>query len=200
MGQTRGGKERKFLTTHQRVQQVNGRNTGLNKLVGVVPRVRIHRIPVDIEPFFGDNLGTFIYRPAESIEDPAQHIKGYAELNAFAKKLDRDVFRRKPTCAFKNLHHGFVFIDFKHTSSANGAVRQFDIRQFSVCDAFNAINQDKGPDNFFCCTVFSSNHGTTSYIVCCNGYTHVAFIAAAHLFLWKSFLSTPRIGPGQTPR
>ena len=73
--ESRAGENGEFLAAHERVEAVDGRETRLNELAGIGPRRRIVGVAVDISSLLGDYLGPAVYGPAESVEDPPEHVR-----------------------------------------------------------------------------------------------------------------------------
>ena len=78
MGQTGSGEDRQLLAAHQRVQTVDGRNTGLDEFLRVVAGRRVHRQTVDVVAAVGQNLRTVVNGAAEAVENTTQHVFAYA--------------------------------------------------------------------------------------------------------------------------
>src|SRR5574341_1060641 len=54
-GQAVAGKNRQFLSAHERVQSIDRGNADLDKFGWVITRVGIDRLAVDVEKSFGNN-------------------------------------------------------------------------------------------------------------------------------------------------
>ena len=84
MRQTGRRENRQFLTAHQRVQTVDGRNTGLDEFLRVVAGRRVHRQTIDIAAFLRQDLRTAVDWIAQTVKDASQHILRYAKFHRSA--------------------------------------------------------------------------------------------------------------------
>src|SRR5699024_4365258 len=112
--QTGTGEDGQLLTADQGVQAVDGGNTGLDKLVGVVAGGGVHGQAVDVPVFGGQDLRSAVDGMAHAVEDAAQHIVGHRQLQRVAQKADLGVGQIDTGGGLEELHHGVVAVDFQH--------------------------------------------------------------------------------------
>ena len=128
MRQTGAGEDRQLLPSYQGVQAINGRDAGLDKLIGVVAGGWVHCQTIDIPVFIRQNSRTIIDGLPHAVKDASQHIAGNSQLQGMTKKPDLGL-RQIDTCrSFKELHHSGIAIDLQHLAAAGGTIGQFDLR------------------------------------------------------------------------
>ena len=74
--QAAGGKNREFLAAHQCIQSVDGGNSRLDKLLGIVARRRVHGQAVDVQALLRKDLRPSVDRAAQAVKDTAEHVLG----------------------------------------------------------------------------------------------------------------------------
>ena len=152
MRQTGAGEDRQLLPSYQGVQAINGRDAGLDKLIGVVAGGWVHCQTIDIPVFIRQNSRTIIDGLAHSVKYTAQHIAGNRQLQRVAQKPDLGLRQVDAGGSLKQLHHGGIAVDLQHLAAAGGTVCQFDLRQFIIGHALHMVHyhQRTGdlPDRF----------------------------------------------------
>ena len=78
MGKTGCRENRQLLTTDQGVQSIDGRNTGLDKLLRIASRCRVHGQAVDIHTLLRQDVGTAVNGLAHAVKHTAEHILRHA--------------------------------------------------------------------------------------------------------------------------
>ena len=153
MGQTGTGENRQFLAAYQRVQAIDGTDAGLDKFGRIVTGSRVHRSPIDIEIFLGNDLGPTINGVAHTVEDAAQHIRRNTELDpvSYETSLGRGSLQTLRT--FKQLDQGTVPINHKDTAAADFAVSLMDFHQLVIFHASYMIHRHQGADDFPDCLI-----------------------------------------------
>ena len=154
MRQAGCGEDRKLLASDQRIQAVDGGNTGLDELGRIRAGCRIHRQAVDVHALLWQDLRSPVDRPAEAVEYAAQHVLGYAQLHRTAQEADFAVGEVDAGGCFKELYQRIGSVDFKHLAAAGLAVRQFDLTELIVGDVFNLFHQHQRAGDFFYRTIF----------------------------------------------
>ena len=150
--QTGAGEDRQLLPSYQGVQAINGRDAGLDKLIGVVAGGWVHCQTIDIPVFIRQNSRTIIDGLAHSVKYTAQHIAGNRQLQRVTQKPDLGLRQVDAGGSLKQLHHGGIAVDLQHLAAAGGTVCQFDLRQFIIGHALHMVHyhQRTGdlPDRF----------------------------------------------------
>ena len=138
--QAGAGENRQLLAANQRVQAVNGGNTGLDELVGIVTGSGVHGQAVDVPVLFRQDLRAAVNGLAHAVEHPAQHIAGHAQLQGVSQKTNLGVRQIDPGGRLEELDYGGVAVDLQHLAPADGAVVQLDLHQFVIGDVFHHAN------------------------------------------------------------
>ncbi len=141
MGQARAGKDRQFLATDQGVQPVNGGDPCLDKLRRVVPGIRVHRGAVNIQPPLGDDGRGAVLGPSQTVKDPAQNLRGNAQLNTFPEEAHFAFVEIQAGGALKELHQGDVAVDLQNAAPADLPACQLNLDQFPVFDPFDLFHK-----------------------------------------------------------
>ena len=139
MGQTGSGEDRQLLAAHQRVQTVDGRNTGLDEFLRVVAGCRVHRQTVDVVAAVGQNLRAVVNGAAEAVENTPQHVFAYAQFHRSAEEAHAAVRKVDAGGAFKKLHQRVALVNFQHLAAALFTVCKFNFRQLVIRYVFNAL-------------------------------------------------------------
>ena len=163
VGQTGSGENRKLLSTNQRVQPVNGRYTGLNKLGRIVTGCRVHRQAVHVSHFVRDDLRTAVDGVSHTIEDTSQHIRGYGQLNAVAQETHLALCQIDAGGVLKQLYEHVVAVDLQNTAVADVAVGELDLTQLVVSDAFYSFHQHQRAGNFGYGLIFFQHYSSASF-------------------------------------
>ena len=116
--QARGREDRQLLPAHERVQAVDGRNTGLNEFLRVTARGRVHRQAVDVVAPLGQNFRPAVDRAAEAVENAAEHVLAHAEFHRAAEEADAAVREVDARGALKELHERVALVDLEHLAAA----------------------------------------------------------------------------------
>ena len=154
MGQTGTGEHRQLLSANQGIQSVNGGNTRLNKLAGVVPSGGIQRFAVDVHALFGDDFRPAVPGTAHAVKHPAQHVHAYAQLNTPAQEAHGAVVNAQAVAGFEHLHQGLVAVHFQHLAGTLFAVGLGDLHQLVIGDPGDAFHQHQGAHHLFDGMVF----------------------------------------------
>lgn len=152
--QTGAGEDGQLLAAHQRVQPVDGADTGLNELVGIVPGGGIHGQAVDVHVLVGQQGGAAVDRLTHAVEHTAQHVGGYAQLQGVSQKTDPGVPQIDTGGGVEQLHYGPVAVDLQHLAPAHLAAVQLDLRQLVVGDALHVLHHHQRPGDLVNGTVF----------------------------------------------
>ena len=86
--QSRAAEDRQFLAAHERVEAVDGRDAGLDKLRRVIPCAGIYRLAVDVATGLGDQSRSVVRRFAQPGKDPSEHIGGQNRLEPPAEETN----------------------------------------------------------------------------------------------------------------
>ena len=157
MGQAGAGEDGQLLTTDQGVQAVDGGNTGLNKLVGVVPGGGVHCQAVDVPELLGQDVGAAVDGPAHAVEDPAQHIAGDAQLQGVAQETDLGLLQVDAGGGLEELDHGVVAVDLQHLAVTQVTVGQLDLAQLVVGDPLDLLDQHQRAVDLLDGTIFTDH-------------------------------------------
>ena len=82
-------------------------------------------------------------------EYPPEHILGYAEFHGMTQEAGFGRGDLQAACAFKELHEGFVPVDFQYFAAADRSVRLPDLHKFVIRYALDALHEQQGSDDFF---------------------------------------------------
>ena len=154
MGQTGRREDRQLLSSYQGVQSVDGGDAGLDELLGVVSGRRVHGQAVDVHTLLRQDVGASVDGTAQSVEDTAQHILGYAQLHGTAQETDLTGIQVDTGGGFEQLYQSVSTVNFQNFTAALLTACQLDFSQFIVGYALNAAYQHKGTGNLFDCPVF----------------------------------------------
>ena len=115
---TGGGENRNLLSSGNGVHRINSGDTGRDHFLRVhlvhslvnhptqfqelaYSRVRVDRLPIDIQVVLGQNLRTLINRTTRAIENTTQHVLRHTEFQAVTGELNFSllyiVSKRSPT-------------------------------------------------------------------------------------------------------
>ena len=139
------------------IQTVDGRNAGLDELVGIVTGGGVHRQAVDVAVFLCQNLRTTVDGLAHAVEHAAQHIAGDAQLQGMSQKTHLGIRHVDAGGRFKQLHNSGIAVDLQHLAPADGAVAQLHLHQFVIGNAFHHADHHQRADDLFYGFVFT-NH------------------------------------------
>ena len=157
--QAGAGKDGQLLAADQGVQAVDGGDTRLNELIGVVPGGGVHGQAVDVPELLGQDGGAAVDGLAHAVKDPAQHVAGYAELQRMAQEADLGLGQIDAGGGLEKLDHGGIAVDLQHLAAADGAVGQLDLAQLVVGDALDLLDQHQGSVDLLNGAVFT-NHSS----------------------------------------
>ncbi len=148
MRQTRTGEDGQFLAANQRVQPIDGTDTGLDKLIRIVPCIWIDWAAVNIHLLLGNNCRSVVYRDAGTAEYAAQNIRRNRQFHRLAQKANRCTADINARSAFKDLHHHLIALDLQYLAVTHRTVGQFDIHNMAVLGIINALNHHQRSGNF----------------------------------------------------
>ena len=161
MRQTGAGENRQLLTTDQGIQTVDGRDAGLDKLVGIVPGSRVHGQAVDIPMGLSQDGRAVIDGFTHAGEDAAQHIAGHGQIQRTAQEANLRLAQVDTGGGLEELDNCLVAVDLQHLAAADLAVGQLNLAQFVVSDAGDAPDDHQRAGDFLDCTIFF-NHQSAS--------------------------------------
>ena len=154
VGQARAGEDGQLLAAHQGIQAVDGGDARLDELVGVVPGGGVHGQAVDVPVLLGQNLRAAVDGLAHTVEHPAQHVAGHAQLEGVAQEAHLGLGQVDARGGLKELNHGVVAVDLQHLAAAHGAVGQLNLPQLVVGDAGHPAHHHQGAVDLLYGTVF----------------------------------------------
>ena len=146
--QARAGEDRQLLPAHERVESVDARNAGLDKLVGVVARRGVHRKAVDVAVLVGNDGRAAVDGLTHAVENAAQHVARHGELERMAQKADARIGEVDARRRFKQLHDRAVAVDLEHLAAARAAVGEDDLCQLVIRDALHMVHDHQRAGNF----------------------------------------------------
>ena len=182
MGQTGAGEHGQFLAPDQGVQAVNGGDTGLNELVGIVPGRRVGGQAVDVHLLFGQNRRAAVDGIAHAVKYAAKHILGYGKLGAVTQKADLGTGQVDAGGAFKQLDHGVGAIDLQHLAAADRAVGQLDFAQFVIGDVFYVADQHQRAGDFLYRAVFLNHQRSPPSAINVSICSFISCMISAYTF------------------
>ncbi len=146
--QAGAGKNGQLLAADQGVQTVDGGDTGLDKLIGIVTGGGVDGLAIDVQALFRQDGRAAVDGLAHAVEHAAQHIAGHAQLQGMAQKADAGLLQVDAGGAFKQLDHGLVAVDLQHLAAPDGAVGQLDLCKLVVRDAADLFHDHQRAGNF----------------------------------------------------
>jgi hypothetical protein len=117
--QTKPGENGQFLAAHQRIQPINGRDTSLNKLRGMVARPGVNGLTIDIKAQLGDNRRTTINRLTGAVEHATQHLQRNPKFDNLTAETRGCPVQIQATCTNKYLDHCPTSIYFQDLPASN---------------------------------------------------------------------------------
>ena len=157
MRQTGAGEDGQLLPADQSVQAVDGRDAGLDELVGVVTGCRVHRQAVDVPVLLRDDVRAAVDGLAHAVEHAAQHVGRHTQLQGMSQEANLGVGQVDAGGGFKELDHGGVAVDLQHLAPADAAVGQLHLHQLVVGDIFHHTNHHQGAGDLLNGAIFT-NH------------------------------------------
>ena len=119
MGKTGCGEDRQLLAADQGVQSVNGRDTGLDKLLRIASGRRVHGQAVDISSSSGRISGPpSMGRPSPSNTRPSISPET-PKLHGPSQEADLTVGKVDTGRVLKQLHQGIAAVDLQDLASAS---------------------------------------------------------------------------------
>jgi len=103
MGETSGGEEGNLLTTSDGVHDIDGGDSSLDHLLGVVTLVRINWLALNVEEIFGEYGRSMINRLTLTVELATKHLSGDGHLEHVTSELTMGVRVVDVGCALKDL-------------------------------------------------------------------------------------------------
>lgn len=120
--QTGSGEEGDLLAARHRVHAVNGRDTGLDHLLGVRAHLRVDGLTVDVKEVLRQHSGALVDGLAGAVEDAAKHVIGDRRGENVARELDGRTESVDARRALEDLHDGLRALHLKHLARARRAV------------------------------------------------------------------------------
>lgn len=127
MRQSRSREDGNLLSTSDGVHRVDGRDTRLDHLLGVNPRVGVDGRAVDVEVLLGKDLGSLVDRVTGTVEDATEHVLGHGQLHARTRELDVRGVDIDARGSLEDLNNGLATGDFEDLATAGGAVREGEL-------------------------------------------------------------------------
>ena len=152
--QTACAEHGQFLSADKGVKSVYCRNTRLNKFVGVIARVGVYRLTVDVHTHVGNDGCAAVDRFAHTVEYAPEHVFGHGKFQAVTEETRLGGADFQPLRALKQLHQRFVAVYFQHFALADFAVFLLDFHKFVVTYAVDVVDKHQGADHFSDCFVF----------------------------------------------
>mmetsp|Transcript_17593 Transcript_17593/g.38076 ORF Transcript_17593/g.38076 Transcript_17593/m.38076 type:complete len:323 (-) Transcript_17593:344-1312(-) len=106
MGQSSSRKNGDFLSTGNRVHDINGRNTSLDHGLGIITRGGVDGLPVDIQVGLRKDLGTGINDLTGSVEGSSKHLLGHSHFEDVAGEFTASLSVVNVGCSLEDLHDG----------------------------------------------------------------------------------------------
>src|SRR5450830_1848531 len=155
---TTARKDRQLLTPNKSIESVDCRNASLYELVGIVARIRIHGIAIDVQHFLRENRSNSIDRCSESVEHPAHDVARDPELQPVSKESSHCLTAVHSRRTLEDLNQDSATGDLKYLAVSQSRDRtQFD--EFTIFDILSPIQKYKRPHDFADCSVILI-HGT----------------------------------------
>ena len=100
---------------------------------------------------------------SHTIEDTAQHIRGYGQFNAVAQETNLALCQVDTGGVLKQLYQHVVAVDLQNTAVTDIAVGQFNLSQFVISDAFYSSHQHQRAGNFGYGLIFFQHYSSASF-------------------------------------
>src|SRR5579875_887833 len=130
--QPRAREDGQLLPPDEGVHHIDARDPGLDELARLLPRVRVHRIPDDLEPLLARDLGAAVARLAEPVKDPPQQFVGDRQLGDLAQELHAGLLDVHPHRRAEDLDDGEPLAGVEHLALAALPVRELDLDDLPV--------------------------------------------------------------------
>mmetsp|Transcript_8763 Transcript_8763/g.12022 ORF Transcript_8763/g.12022 Transcript_8763/m.12022 type:complete len:403 (-) Transcript_8763:296-1504(-) len=132
MRETGGGEERDLLTTGDGVHDIDGGDTSLDHLLGVVSLERINRLTLDVEEALGEHGRTVIDRDALTVELATKHLGRDGHFEHIAGELAVRVRVVDVGSALEDLHDGLLAGDLENLTLPDLTVAKLDVDDLRI--------------------------------------------------------------------
>ncbi len=153
--QPRSREDGELLPPHQGVHAVDGGDPGFDEILGIGPGHRVHRTAVDIPQNLGNRGRTAVPGPAETVEDPPQHLFAHRQAKRASEKPDPNLLQGQPAGPFEDLDHGQAFADLQDPAVEDLAGREDELHVLVVADSADRFEKDQGPPGAAQTDIFS---------------------------------------------
>ena len=147
VGQAAHAEHGQLLAAHEGVEAVDGGDTRLDELVGVVARGGIDGLAVDVHHLFGEHGLSPVAGVAHAVKDAPEHIARDGEFLRVTQKARAALGHLQSLRIFKELHDGAALVDLEHLAAAERAVFAHDLHELVVGDALDAVDEHQGSDD-----------------------------------------------------
>ena len=161
MGQAGAGEDGQLLPAHQRIQSVNGGNTGLDELVRIVTGGGVHGKAVDVPVRLGQNGGAAVNGNAHAGEHSAHHVLTDSQLQRVPQKAHLGLGKVDACGGLVELHHGGVAVDLQHLAPADAAVGELNLRLLVIGHAADTAHHHQRAVDGFNCLIFPNHHSSS---------------------------------------
>lgn len=144
VGQTGGGEDGDLLATGNRVHHIDGRDTGLDHLLGVDTRPGVDGLALDVQEILSQNWGSLVDGLAGTVEHTAQHILRHGRAQNVAGELAKRVLGIDARGALEHLDHGLGAAHLEHLSGAHSTVSQTQLHDLGELGELDLIENDQG--------------------------------------------------------
>ena len=121
------GEERQLLAAHQAVQQVDGRDAGLDEVARQCPPRRVDREPFDAHAGARRNGRAAVDRPADAVEDASEQVGPDAEQQRLGPQPHARAGEVEARGGLQHLDDHRLFVERRDAAEARAAVVADDL-------------------------------------------------------------------------
>lgn len=144
MWETGSGEEWDLLTTSNGVHDIDGRDTSLNHLLGIVSLEWVDWLSLDIEEILSKNWRTVVDGSSLTIELATKHLCGDRHAEHITSELTMGVSVVNVSGTFENLYDGFLSCDFEHLTLSGLSISELDVDDLGIFGEFDIVEDDEG--------------------------------------------------------
>jgi len=139
-----GGEDGDFLTTGDRVHDVNGGDSGLDHGLGIIAGGGVDGLSVNVQVGLGQYLGTGVNDFTGAVEGSPQHLLGHAHFEDVAGEFASGLTIVNVGGSLKYLDDGAGASYLEDLTGAGGPVAEGEVDDFGVFGEFDVVEDDQG--------------------------------------------------------
>jgi hypothetical protein len=145
--------EGNFLATGNGVHDINGGETSLNHLLGILTLVGVNRLTLDIEEILSEHWRSMINGNTRTVELATEHLSRDRHAEHIAGEFDVSLQVVNVGGSFENLNNGTFAGDFEDLTLAHLAVSESNVDDFGVFGELDIVKNDEGALDIENCAV-----------------------------------------------